>query len=157
MNRRSPSPTQAAGTSSRRAFDASALARAVEVQAREDIANPPTSLASMMGAIRLLAPLIHSRRDAGWTDPQLVEFLRTMGVDITPETLRVYRQRLRKEASQADSLPTPTVQTKSQPVTAPPIDQTRDKPVPTSPPAPDESDDARPSTFSPTLDLDDQV
>lgn len=86
-----------AGVGKRRHIDRASLAEALADQDRRDALAPPASLTTTMGAIRLLSDLILDRRDRGWTDPMLVVLLRDLGVEISPETLRVYRGRLRKE------------------------------------------------------------
>lgn len=85
------------GTGKRRQIDSAALTLALAQQARLDALAPPTSLTTTMGAIRLLGDLILDRKDRGWSDPMLVVLLREMGLEITAETLRVYRGRLKKE------------------------------------------------------------
>lgn len=85
------------GTGKRRKIDAAALTAALTEQQRRDKETPPASLLTTMGALRLLGNLVFDRRERGWTDPELVVQLRELGVEISPETLRVYRSRLKKE------------------------------------------------------------
>lgn len=89
------------GAGKRRQIESASLSSALEEQKRRDAVEPPASLLSTMGAIRLLGDLILERFGRGWTDPMLVVWLRDLGVEISPETLRVYRGRLNNERSGA--------------------------------------------------------
>jgi hypothetical protein len=96
MDRQSPDPPDP-GTGKRRQVDRAALSAALADQARRDAERPPASLLTTMGAVRLVGDLILDRQARGWTDPMLVVLLRELGLEISTETLRVYRGRLKKE------------------------------------------------------------
>ena len=78
-------------------IDRDDLTHALAERERRDAQDPPPSLLTTMGAIRLLGDLVLDRAQRGWTDPMLVALLRELGVEISAETLRVYRGRLKLE------------------------------------------------------------
>ncbi|CAM3288454.1 hypothetical protein SPAN111604_14825 [Sphingomonas antarctica] len=86
-----------ASAAKRRLIDLADLASSLADLERRDANAPPRTLLTTMGAVRLLGDLVLDRHDRGWTDPMLVALLRELGVEISPETLRVYRGRLKKE------------------------------------------------------------
>ena len=98
-----------ANAGKRRHIDRLALIDALEQRLDRDARDPPASLLTTMGAVRMLADLIIDRREGrGWTDPMLVVLLREMGIEISAETLRVYRARLNKERERSSGVaPTP--------------------------------------------------
>lgn len=89
--------SDASPTPKRRLIDRANVSRALAERERRDAETPPASLLTTMGAIRLLGDLVFDREQRGWTDPMLVALLRELGVEISAETLRVYRGRLKKE------------------------------------------------------------
>ncbi len=170
-----PPPRPPANVGKRRQIDRATLHQALAEQQRRDAETPPANLLTTMGAIRLLGDLILDRHARGWTDPMLVTQLREMGVEISADTLRVYRGRLKEErAAQSDTLPTPAPAPRptiapSVPPRSPASPQSHAasaKPVgaadadsgPATPPS--ESSAASPTdcaSFSRTVNFDDQV
>lgn len=96
MNANDPKPPYATAAK-RRLIDLADLSVSLADQQRRDAEAPPRTLLTTMGAIRLLGDLVLDRHERGWTDPMLVALLRELGVEISGETLRVYRSRLKKE------------------------------------------------------------
>ncbi|MFK3889746.1 hypothetical protein [Sphingomonas sp. NPDC079357] len=95
---RAHAPKPAPEKGARRRLDAVAVNAALQKQRAADAADPPTSQLTLMGAIRLIAPLILERRGSGWTGPQIVALLdQSLGITITAETLRVYLHRIERE------------------------------------------------------------
>jgi hypothetical protein len=91
-----------ASPSGRRSISVAAITAAVAHQQREDAANRLDRVTSLMGAIRAFAPLITARKASGFSDPQIVAMLKHHGIEISAETLRVYRSRLSREAVEPD-------------------------------------------------------
>lgn len=160
--------------SKRRHFDGAALATALRKQHQRDAESEPASLLTIMGAVRLLKPLIDDRRTRGWTDPMIATFFRELGVDISAETLRTYRSRLKQEAANASlaeaapaARPMDVMPAEQPPLAAPPAipaaPEARDTQAsPSSPSPPTQTaagteTGANPPRFNTAVDLDDCV
>lgn len=85
----------------RKALDGAKLAADVTRLLGEDQASPPDARPSLMDAVRALAGYIETRAKLGWTDPMIAAVLRQAGYEISAETLRSYRKRLRDEGLMA--------------------------------------------------------
>lgn len=74
-------------------------------------AAPTSSTMSVKEQIRVLKPAIKSLRDKDWKWPAIADFLKTNGIEISHNTLRLYffdsspRARKRKASTQTDVAP----------------------------------------------------
>lgn len=85
----------------RKALDGAKLAADIDRLEREDQASPPAAQPSLMDAVRGLASYIETRAKLGWTDPMIAVVLTKAGYQISADTLRSYRKRLRDEGLMA--------------------------------------------------------
>lgn len=68
-------------------FDAAAIETVANARREADLHYPPQRRDPLMGVIRTAAPLIPTRRANGWTDAQIVEFLKA-GSNLANDLLR---------------------------------------------------------------------
>lgn len=146
MNRSPLIPSRDPAGPKRPQIDRTALATAVTEQVRRDAQEEPVSLLTTMGAVRMLKPLILDRKDRGWTDAMLVAWMRELGVEISVETLRVYRSRMAKE--DADGSMPPGSPASHSPAALPHIRPTIATEVPQAPQSPTRSP-VRPPRMAP--------
>ena len=84
------------GGRGRRAIAVASVTSAV-ARLKRDGADRPQEVTTLMGVVRLMAPIILAHKESGWTDAMIVALLKAQGFDISIGTLTVYRHRLKQE------------------------------------------------------------
>lgn len=77
--------------------------KAAVAQMERDGSDRPQPVTTLMGMVRLMAPIILAHKSSGWSDPQIVALLKDRGFEISVGTLTVYRHRLVEELEGADA------------------------------------------------------